>query len=245
MRDVTAGRYRLRQAQNADDVEAALALRERVFRAKSGARDEDAFDARCTHVLIEGAESGELVCCYRLLRFRNGRDIKDSYSAQFYDLSALSGFAEPMVEMGRFCVDPIYAGDPDILRLAWAGLAREVDAARIEMLFGCTSFGGTETGPYRDAFALLRDRHLAPRRWEPKVKAPKVFHFANSLRHMPDQKQALAKMPPLLRSYLRMGGWVSDHAVVDRDLNTLHVFTGLEVSAIPPARAKALRLLAA
>ena len=51
-------------------------------------------------------------------------------------------------------------------------------------------------------------------------------------------------MPPLLRSYPAMGGWVSDHAVVDRDLNTLHVFTGLEIAAIPPARVKALRAVA-
>jgi putative hemolysin len=48
-------------------------------------------------------------------------------------------------------------------------------------------------------------------------------------------------MPPLLRSYLAMGGWVSDHAVVDRDLGTLHVFTGLEIGAIPAARARQLR----
>jgi putative hemolysin len=51
-------------------------------------------------------------------------------------------------------------------------------------------------------------------------------------------------MPPLLRSYLAMGGWVSDHAVLDKALNTLHVFTGLEVSTIPPARARRLRALA-
>jgi putative hemolysin len=51
-------------------------------------------------------------------------------------------------------------------------------------------------------------------------------------------------MPPLLRTYLAMGGWVSDHAVVDRDLGTLHVFTGLEIAAIPPGRARALRAVA-
>ena len=50
-------------------------------------------------------------------------------------------------------------------------------------------------------------------------------------------------MPPLLRSYLRMGGWVGDHAVVDGDLDTLHVFTGLEVGAIPAARVRRLRSL--
>ena len=54
-------------------------------------------------------------------------------------------------------------------------------------------------------------------------------------------RRAMAQMPPLLRSYLMMGGWVSDHAVVDRQLNTLHVFTGLEIKAIPPARARLLR----
>jgi putative hemolysin len=52
-------------------------------------------------------------------------------------------------------------------------------------------------------------------------------------------------MPPLLRSYLAMGGWVSDHAVIDREMGTMHVFTGLEVRAIPAARKRLLRALAA
>ena len=60
----------------------------------------------------------------------------------------------------------------------------------------------------------------------------------------PDLKVAMKAMPPLLRTYLMMGGWVSDHAVVDRDLNTLHVFTGLEITAISPARKKLLRAVA-
>jgi len=38
-----------------------------------------------------------------------------------------------------------------------------------------------------------------------------------------------------------MGGWVSDHAVVDRQLKTLHVFTGLSIDAIPEARKRLLR----
>jgi len=41
-----------------------------------------------------------------------------------------------------------------------------------------------------------------------------------------------------------MGGWVSDHAVVDNDMNTLHVFTGVEIGAIPPARKRLLRQVA-
>jgi len=73
------------------------------------------------------------------------------------------------------------------------------------------------------------------------VKAPKVFRFAQRLRRKPDIKRAMLAMPPLLRTYLMMGGWVSDHAVVDHDLNTLHVFTGVEIAAVPPNRARLLR----
>jgi putative hemolysin len=113
------------------------------------------------------------------------------------------------------------------------------------MLFGCSSFHGTEAQEYLDAFALLRARHLAPRRWLPRVKAPSVFRFGKLSRGKPDLKRATAEMPPLLRTYLMMGGWVSDHAVIDRDLGTLHVFTGLEISAVPAGRARILRRLSA
>ena len=170
-----------------------------------------------------------------------GCDIGRSYSAQYYELSALAGFDGKMVELGRFCIDPDFAGDPDILRLAWGALTQFVDDEGVKMLFGCSSFAGTRTDGYLDAFAMLKERHLGPARWLPKVKAPDVFRFARRLRRKPDARRALLTMPPLLRTYLLMGGWVSDHAVVDRDLNTLHVFTGLEISAIPAARAKALR----
>jgi putative hemolysin len=110
------------------------------------------------------------------------------------------------------------------------------------MLFGCSSFQGTESDAYMDAFALLAEKHLAPKRWLPRVKAPKVFRYATALGlKRPDMKLAMRCMPPLLRTYLTMGGWVSDHAVVDHDLNTLHVFTGVELDRVPPARARMMR----
>jgi putative hemolysin len=102
-----------------------------------------------------------------------------------------------MVEMGRFCIDP-GRSDPDILRVAWAAMTEFVDSAGVQMLFGCSSFHGTEAQEYLDAFALLRARHLAPRRWLPRVKAPSVFRFGKLSRGKPDLKRATAEMPPLL-----------------------------------------------
>jgi L-ornithine Nalpha-acyltransferase len=241
------GRYRVRFAADEADLRAAQRLRWLCFVGqRRGADDPQAMDADpwdelCRHVLIEESRSGLLVGGFRMLHLASGAGIDRSYSARFYDLRGLRGFLGPMIEVGRFCVHPAHS-DPDILRLAWATLTRHVDEGGAELLFGCSSFLGTDTGRFEDAFAMLRDRHLAPARWLPGVKASEVVGFA-ALRH-PDPRRAMAGMPPLLRTYLMMGGWVSDHAVVDRTLGTMHVFTGLEVGAIPPARARALRLLA-
>ncbi|MBV0890515.1 GNAT family N-acetyltransferase [Paracoccus sp. Z118] len=241
------GRYRVRLAEGAGDLQAAQRLRWLAFIGRgsdSAGLDADEFDAICQHALVEETRSGQLVACFRILPFASGAEIGRSYSAQHYGLSKLGAFPGRMAEIGRFCIHPEHH-DPDILRVAWGAVTRYVDQNGIELLFGCSSFTGTEPSGYEDAFAMLRQRHLAPDRWLPRIKAPDVFRFGRLLRRRtPDARAAMAAMPPLLRTYLLMGGWVSDHAVVDRELNTLHVFTGLEIRAIPPARAKLLRLVA-
>ena len=252
MDSMQRGGLRARMASGAADIDRAQALRHRAFisgrpgvRPRPTARDSDGFDQRCRHVLVEETGSGALLACYRLLPLARGAEIDRSYSAQRYDLTALAGYGRPMLEMGRFCIHPDHTGTPDILRLAWAALARVIDDEGVGLLFGCSSFHGAEAARHRDALAWLAARHLAPPRWRPRVKAPRVVPFAplGSLR--PDPQRAQRSMPPLLRSYLALGGWVSDHAVIDDDLDTLHVFTGLEVAAIPPARARLLRATAA
>ncbi len=244
------GRYQARLATSPDDIKAAQRLRFETFIAGSGAAtdgqrasglDADHLDEQCDHMLVEDGRSGDLVCCFRMMPLKTGAEIDRSYSAQFYDLEPLRDYPHPMVEMGRFCIHPDYK-DPDVLRVAWGAMTSYVDENGVEMLFGCSSFHGTEADGYMDAFALLKARHIAPKRWLPRVKAPRVFPYAKRLTmKRPDMKKALGMMPPLLRTYLSMGGWVSDHAVVDPDMNTLHVFTGVEIKRVPKTRARLLR----
>ncbi|MCB4454447.1 GNAT family N-acetyltransferase [Leisingera sp. McT4-56] len=238
---LSKGRYRARLAAGAADLAAAQALRSFCFQTASP--DGDAFDPICSHVLVEEQAGGALVCCFRLLLLASGAELVRSYAAQFYDLTALQAFAGRMAELGRFCIHPEWR-DPDILRLAWGTMTGLVDGQGVQMLIGCSSFAGTSAAPYLDAFALLRQRHLAPVQWLPGEKAPEVVRYAAELPQEADTKKALQVMPPLLRTYLAMGGWVSDHAVVDRQMNTLHVFTGLETGAIPESRKRLLRAVA-
>lgn len=228
----------MQRAVNGADMASVYALRALCFGAAGGVADR--FDVAARHVLVRG-QSGDVVASFRMSMFE-GVQITNSYAADFYDISALTHFDGPMLELGRFCIHPDHR-DPDILRIAWAALTACVDETQVQMLFGCSSFTGTEPAVYLDAFAILKARHLGPPHWIPQVKAPEVYRYGVCLDRKPDLAKGNAAMPPLLRTYLAMGGWVSDHAVVDHTMNTLHVFTALEIGAIPAARKKLLRAL--
>lgn len=242
MQPIHAGRYLARLADSNEDVGRVQALRWQAFGlGPDGGRDHDRFDRLCDHVLIEEAGTGQLVATFRLLFLPSGRTIETCYSAQFYDLERLSGIDRPLIEIGRFCLRPD-RHDPDILRLGWAAITACVDKLSAGLLIGCSSFSGTDPCPYRDVFAHLARHHLAPPILRPGRRAPETIAL-EATGVDPDPGRALRAMPPLLRSYLSMGGWVSDHAVIDRKMGTLHVFTGLEVSLVPETRARSLRRL--
>jgi len=238
MQSLERGRYLVRYAQNEADITASQALRKLAFADAAKGLEIDSYDAHCEHVLVEEIETGKLVAAYRLMQV-TGATIDQSYSAQYYDLNALRRFDGPLLELGRFCIHPDHI-DPEILRVAWALMTRIVDGQGITMLFGCSSFAGCDAAPYIEAFSMLKARHMAPNQWRPMIKSPEVVNFRNA----PAPTNILRKIPPLLRTYLAMGGWVSDHAVVDRDMNTLHVFVGVEIAAIPEARKRLLRAVA-
>ena len=228
------GRYAARFACNAADVTACQRLRHQCFKGRTGV-DADRLDAICRHMMVED-QSGRLVAALRLFEIGSRCDLARSYAAQSYDLS---GFActHPMIEIGRFCTAPDVM-DADVLRVAWGALTRLVDETDTAVLFGCTSFQGIDPAPYGRAFARLMAKHQGPDSLRPPAIAPQRI----ALRDIPNAGPA--PLPSLLRTYLAMGGWVGEHAVIDTAMNTMHVFTCLEVAMVPPARAAALRALA-
>lgn len=238
MQILERGRYRVRLAENSADITASQTLRKLAFAGAAKGLDADRFDTRCDHVLVEEITTGKLVASYRLLQ-TVGAEINDCYSAQYYNLEALRRFEGPLLELGRFCIHPDH-NDPEILRAAWALMTRVVDAQGVTMLFGCSSFVGCDSRPYEAAFSMLKSRHLAPDKWRPLVKSTNVVAFTDAA----ISPKVMRTIPSLLRTYLAMGGWVSDHAVVDYEMNTLHVFVGVEIAAIPETRKRLLRAVA-
>ena len=233
-------KFDLVQALQPVHLEEAQAFRYKVFGvANETGIESDDYDKKFKHVLIRDRQNRRIVGYFRYICHNTGSFVQSGYSADYYDLKNFESINKPLLEVVRVCTDPTFK-DPDILRLVWAYLAHCVQLKKICFIFGCSSFEGTDQEKYIDSFAVLRARYLGPKNLIPSVKSPSVFKFAKKLRSDPNFKIAMLKMPPLLRAYLLMGGWVSDHAVIDKKLNTIHVFTGLEVSKIPNAKKRFL-----
>lgn len=228
---ITAGSYRATLADTPDDLAAAQALRGRAF-GTSGA-DRDRFDDLFSHLLIYGGESDAPLATLRF-RLSSPGELATSYSAQYYDLSCLSPVG-PTLEVGRFCMDQARA-DGQALRVAMGAMTQLVLARGVSLMFGCSSFHGADPARHGAGFAALAAAHLGPDALMPREDCESVPVASESA---PDD----TALPALLRGYLSMGGWVSRRAVVDRQLDTVHVFTAVEVDKIPPQRARLLTAL--
>ncbi len=229
-----------RLAEGPADMARVMDLRRAAFPRASGV-EEDTQDALSAHLMVEGG--GRLLGYFRVMLFGWGAGLGQGYAARFYDLAPLSGYARPIAEMGRFCVAP-GGVHPDVLRLAWGAMTRIVDEGQAGLILGCTSFRGAGWEAHRAALALLAAEFIGPQEHLPGRKAAEVVDYPALAGPPGERRAALAGLPPLLRTYLGMRGWVSDHAVADRELDTLHVLTCVEVDRVPPARAASLRSVA-
>ena len=241
MRPLVKGGLVARLAEGQADLARVMDFRRTAFPKTDGSAEEDAQDALSAHVMVEG--EGRLLAYFRVMLFGWGAGLEQGYAARFYDVAPLAGYALPIAEMGRFCLAP-GGVHPDVLRLAWGAMTRLVDEGEAGLMVGCSSFRGTDWHPHRAGLALLAAGHIGPAEHLPGRKAAEIVDYPALVGPVTDRRAALAALPPLLRSYLAMGGWVGDHAVVDRQLDTLHVFTCVEVANVPPARAASLRAVA-
>lgn len=238
LQEVKAGNLSVRLARTEQEKEAAQALRYKVFFEELGAhpdqkttktkRDVDVFDDYADHLLVidHSIENGPrgVVGCYRLLRADRLKDLKRFYSANEYDLKPLLSYTDRLLEVGRSCIAKEYRGLM-AMQLLWIGIAAYIRIHKIDVLFGCASFPGSNAEKHKRALAWLYHNHLAPQ--DLRVKAlPNRYVSMNDNKINPeslDETSSLNELPPLIKGYIRLGGYVGDGAVVDEQFNTTDV----------------------
>jgi putative hemolysin len=231
-----AGNLVARLAESEADIDAAQALRYRVFYEEMSAipsaecarrrRDSDAFDALCDHLLVIARDRpdlpGGVVGTYRLLRRGVARRHGSFYTAGEYDIAPILAHPGEVMELGRSCVHAAYRTRPT-MQLLWRGIAVYVFHYRIELMFGCASLAGTDVDAVAGPLSYLHHAHLAPDAFRPRALAARYVDMNRLPADAVDPRRALAALPPLIKGYLRLGGFVGDGAVIDEQFNTIDV----------------------
>jgi L-ornithine Nalpha-acyltransferase len=234
--DIRAGAIELRLAETEGEVRAAQALRYRVFYEEMSAqpsaqmsavrRDFDSFDDYCDHLLVINREQGEgaagVVGTYRLLRRAAANRRGQFYSVDEYDIGNLLAFPGEILELGRSCIDAAHR-QRAVMQLMWRGIADYVMHYDIGLMFGCASLPGVDAREHAVALSYLYHYHLAPANLRPRALPHRHVEMNMLPREQVDQRAALGQLPPLVKGYLRLGGFVGGGAVIDRQFHTTDV----------------------
>ncbi len=243
--DIRSGSLAVRLAETDEEIDAAQALRYRVFYEEMGAqptrevarsqRDFDGFDDFADHLLVldhaRGTGARSVIGTYRLIRRPAAAKAGRFYSAAEYDVSAMIAYPGEILELGRSCVDPAARNRP-AMQLLWRGIAAYVFHHGIALMFGCASLPGTDPNAIAVPLSYLHHYHLAPRRLRPRALAHRHIDMRRLPPPLVNPTRAIAELPPLIKGYLRLGGFVGDGAVIDRQFNTTDVCIVVETDLI-------------
>ncbi len=234
--DVRSNALHLRLAETEEEVAAAQALRYRVFYEEMSAkataemaaakRDFDAFDAYCDHMVVFESARGDrpeaIIGTYRVMRREAAKRCGRFYTAGEYDVANLLAYPGEVLELGRSCIEAGHRNGA-IMQLLWRGISEYVRAHDIGLMFGCASLPGVEPEVLAVPLSYLYHHHLAP----PALRARALPERRVAMNVIPrgdiSPRRALHMLPPLIKGYLRLGGFVGDGAVVDHDFGTTDV----------------------
>ncbi len=224
-----------RIASTPEQIEQAQRLRFQVFSEEYGAdlgaqangKDEDAFDCWCDHMLVIDEATGELAATTRILHQRQALQAGSFYSEGEFDLTNLRRLPGTLAELGRTCVHPDYRNGAT-LALLWAELARYLVEQQVDYLIGCASISMADGGHKAWRIARqLQQKHLCEEhcRVTPLRALP---HLTNQ----PEETTPPVTVPPLIRTYMRLGAKVCGEPCWDPDFRCADLLVLLEVNAL-------------
>ena len=109
------------------------------------------------------------------------------------------------------------------MNLLWNGIAAYVFHHDIRLMFGCASLPGTDPNLLAAPLSYLHYYHLAPAALRPRALGERYVDMRRMSMGAIDPGRALVALPPLIKGYLRVGGFVGDGAVIDEQFNTTDV----------------------
>lgn len=245
--EIRSGSLEVRLAASPEDIDNAQALRYHVFYDEMGAtpspemaarkRDFDKYDEHCDHLLVIDhlrKSQNKVIGTYRLIRREAAGKCGGFYSCAEYDISRMLEYPGELLELGRSCIDAEYRTGAT-MQILWRGLSAYIFRYNVALMFGCASLPGANPEEHAVPLSYLYYHHLAP----PALRTKALPERYVDMRLLPreafdpnlafdsmklDPRNGSNSLPPLIKGYIRVGGFVGDGAVIDHQWNSVDVF---------------------
>lgn len=245
------GNLEVRLAKSPRELRKAQSLRFKVFYGEMSARadtktrlfrrDEDKYDNICDHLLVldhdvqTARKKPKIIGTYRLLRQEAAEKAGGFYTANEFEIEPLlkRHVHQRFLELGRSCVLPAYRSSRTV-ELLWHGIWSYVLAHKIDVLFGCASFPGTDPADNAMALSFLHHHASAQNQWAVKALPTRATPMDIIPKSDVSARAALRHLPPLVKGYLRLGAKIGSGAVIDKQFGTTDVLIVMPVAEIDP-----------
>lgn len=227
-----AGSLEVRLAQTEDEIKEAQLLRFKVFYEECGAqpdeqmalqkRDIAPIDDFCDVLLVIDHSINKIVGTYRFMLRDAAQQYGSYYTSTEFEISKIVAYPGQIMELGRSCVHKDYRNKPT-MQLLWKGIGAYIRLNNVSLCFGCASFIGTDVSKYRQALAYLHHYHLAPPELRTKALSQHYLDMDLIPKDKVDSKEAMRELPPLIKGYLRLGGFIGEGAYIDDSFNSIDV----------------------
>lgn len=225
--------YIIKLVQTKSELKQAQALRYSVFykekRAKASLQkkiiklDYDKIDKFADHLIVlDKNTKNKVVGTYRLIRGDIAGLFGGFYSSSEFNLENIINNYQNnhILELGRSCVHQNYRNG-SIMNLLWKAIAEYVKLFDIKVLIGCASFSGKDPLKYTEELSYLKENFSLPKNFSIKSYDNNIYPAFKLNDKNLNQLRTFAKLPPLIKGYLRVGGKVSDSFFVDHNFNTI------------------------
>ncbi|MCL6270373.1 GNAT family N-acetyltransferase [Sansalvadorimonas sp. 2012CJ34-2] len=199
-----------------------------------GVLDIDLYDAYCQHLIVRDNSTGQAIATTRLLGDEEAGMIGHFYSQEEFFLPGLTELPGRVLELGRTCIHEEYRDGAAIFSL-WQALARFLTQNNYRFLVGCASISMDDGGVRTEAIMKeIRHRYLDNSRVKaiPKTPVPDIS--------LPEN--VVARMPALLKTYLRLGAKVAGEPCWDKSFGCADVFILLDTHELCPRYARRFHL---
>jgi len=257
---LTSGAYLARFAQSKEDLQATFRLRFLVFNlelheglesAYVDGYDNDAFDAVCSHLIVEHGPSHQVVGTYRLQTGRDAAKNLGYYSAREFDLAPFEPLRDSLLEVGRASIHRDHRSF-EVLTLLWRGLAHVAVSRKLRYLMGCSSLTSQDPAEGSAMYAALQKYLVEPTfrtvpredfslPASPELTRQQAKASEGKARRMQDKAVSGDEpsaddeihVPRLLRAYLSIGARICGPPAIDREFKTIDFLTLLDLDQMP------------